>query len=137
MKTHKMNMPIINSACPVIVRLISLRFPFLCDQRHTDDTADGAGGKTCAEKGVEEHADLKADDIAVVLHIAVPAKASYVKNNAFGAKSNVDYVVLNERRLFRLLKTMKNIDLPKLQSGSGMIGIKWASHRRRGWGASQ
>ncbi len=31
MKRKDINYPVINSACPVVVRLITLRFPYLCD----------------------------------------------------------------------------------------------------------
>lgn len=127
MKTTTMSQPIINSACPVIVRLISLRFPYLCDHVIPMMPPIEVAGEMAREEALEKHPELNADDIAVVFISPCPAKASYVKNGFMGRRSHVDYVVSMSDIYFRLIGAMNKIDAPKTACRSGMIGMSWAS----------
>ena len=127
MKTTTMSMPIINSACPVIVRLISLRFPYLCDHVIPMMPPIEVAGKMARKEALEKHPELDPKDIAVVFISPCPAKASYVKNGFMGKKSNIDYVVSMSDIYFRLIGAMNKIETPDTACKTGMIGMSWAS----------
>ena len=119
--------PVINSACPVIVRLISLRFPYLCDHVIPMMPPIEVAGQLAREEALKKHPELKSEDVAIVFISPCPAKASYVKNGFMGKKSNVDYVVSMSDIYFRLIGQMKKERIPETSSQSGMIGMSWAS----------
>lgn len=121
------NRPVINSACPVIVRLISLRFPFLCDHVIPMMPPIEVAGRMAREEARKAHPELTDEDIAIVFISPCPAKASYVKNGFMGQKSNVDYVVSMSEIYFQLIASMHKEKLPDTTSRSGMIGMSWAS----------
>ncbi len=127
MKTTTMSQPIINSACPVIVRLISLRFPYLCDHVIPIMPPIEVAGEMAREEALAKHPELNSEDIAVVFISPCPAKASYVKNGFMGKRSNVDYVVSMSDIYFRLIGAMNKIETPATACRSGMIGMSWAS----------
>lgn len=127
MKKTNVPRPVINSACPVIVRLISLRFPNLCDHVMPMTPPIGLAGEMARQEALLAHPELAPEDIAVVFISPCPAKASYVKNGFLGRKSNVDYVVSMSDVYFRLVKRMRKDLTPGLNSQSGMIGMSWAS----------
>ncbi len=119
--------PVINSACPVIVRLISLRFPNLCDHVMPMIPPIELAGEMARKEALAAHPELRSEDVAIVFISPCPAKASYVKNGFMGQKSHVDYVVSMSDVYFRLVKRMKKDLTPGLNSQSGMIGMSWAS----------
>ena len=127
MKTANMARPVINSACPVIVRLISLRFPFLCDHVIPMMPPVEVAGEMARAEALQKHPELRSEDIAVVFVSPCPAKASYVKNGFMGKRSNVDYVVSMSDIYFKLIGRMRKEKAPVLASRSGMIGMSWAS----------
>ena len=127
MKDAKITGPVINSACPVIVRLISLRFPYLCDHVIPMMPPIELAGEMARKQALEAHPELTSADVAVVFVSPCPAKASYVKNGFMGKRSNVDYVVSMSDIYFKLIGQMKKDKAPKAASKSGMIGMSWAS----------
>ncbi len=127
MKRKDISYPVINSACPVVVRLITLRFPYLCDHVIPMMPPIEVAGRMAREEALQKHPELKPDDIATVFVSPCPAKASYVKNGFMGQKSNVDYVVSMSDIYFKLIGVMKKSNTPKAYSQSGMIGMSWAS----------
>ena len=127
MKRTDVPRPIISSACPVIVRLISLRFPNLCSHVMPIIPPVELIGEMARRETLAAQPSLKPEDIAVVFVSPCPAKASYVKNDFLGTKSNVDYVVSMSDVYFRLLKHMNEDKTPALMSRSGMIGMSWPS----------
>ncbi|HAN20777.1 MAG: hypothetical protein A2Y15_03390 [Clostridiales bacterium GWF2_36_10] len=119
--------PVISSACPVIVRLISLRFPFLCDNVMPLLPPMEIAGMLAKQQVMEKNPEFKESDIATCFISPCPAKVSYVKNGFSGKKSYVDCVVSMSDTYFALLGVMKK-ERPLLPvSRSGMIGIGWAS----------
>ncbi len=126
-KTADMARPIINSACPVIVRLISLRFPYLCDHVIPLMPPVEVAGEMARAAALKKNPSLKPEDVAVVFISPCPAKASYVKNGFMGKRSNVDYVVSMSDIYFKLIGQMSKERPPKAVSRSGMIGMSWAS----------
>lgn len=127
MKKADVPRPVISSACPVVVRLISLRFPNLCDHVMPMIPPVELAGELARREAMAEHPELKSEDIAVVFISPCPAKASYVKNGFLGKRSNVDYVVSMSDVYFKLVARMKKVSMPAASCQSGMIGISWAS----------
>jgi iron only hydrogenase large subunit-like protein len=127
LKREDVRYPVINSACPAVVRLISLRFPYLCDHVIPMMPPIEVAGRMAREEALEKHPELKPENIAIVFISPCPAKASYVKNGFMEQKSNVDYVVSMSDIYFKLIGVMKKSKLPQTSSQSGMIGMSWAS----------
>lgn len=119
--------PVISSACPVIGRLLSLRYPLLADRLLDILPPMEIAGKHAKEQVLEKHPELKEDDICTVFISPCPAKVSYVKNKSGDGRSYIDYVVSMTDIYFELLNLMNKDKTPPLVSKTGMIGISWAS----------
>ena len=126
MKSSDIPRPVISSACPVITRLISLRFPFLTDNLLPLLPPMEIAAMEAKEHALKKHPDLKEEDICTVFISPCPAKVSYVKNGVFGA-SHVDCVVSMADIYFDLLGVMKKSMSAVPVSKTGMIGLSWAS----------
>lgn len=127
LKNELAKKPAISSACPVILRLIGLRFPSLKENIiHMLPPMEVAAG-LAREKAKKEHPELSDGDIGVCFISPCPAKASYVKNGFADYKSRVDLVVSVSDVYFQLISKMKHGSEIKTLSNSGMIGIGWAS----------
>ena len=126
LKTDGVKKPAISSACPVVVRLISLRFPSIRDHIiHMLPPMEVAAGQA-KEKAAREHPELKPEEIGVCFISPCPAKASYAKNGFADYKSQVDEVVSISDIYFSLISKMhKGEDVPS-RSETGRIGIGWA-----------
>lgn len=127
MKRGHYNKPVINSACPVIVRLISLRFPYLCDHVIPMLPPIELAADIARKEAHQKHPEWRDEDIAIVFISPCPAKASYVKNGFMGRKSNIDYVVSMSEIYFKLIARMSKDKPPQIAAASGMIGMSWAS----------
>ena len=126
LKLDMVKKPAISSACPVITRLISLRFPSLSEHIIHMLPPMEVAAKLAKEKAIKEHPELQPEDIGVCFISPCPAKASYVKNGFASYKSYVDEVISISDVYFLLISTMKKSDdVPQL-SESGRIGIGWA-----------
>lgn len=119
--------PVISSACPVVVRLISLRFPYLCDHVMPLMPPIEIAGRMAREEAKQKHPELTDEDIAVIFISPCPAKASYVKNGFLGTPSNINYVVSMSDIYFRLIAAMSKDKIPDASTETGMIGMSWAS----------
>ncbi len=127
LKTDGITKPAISSACPVVTRLIALRFPSLSDHViHMLPPMEVAAG-LARDKAKKEHPQFSDDDIGVCFISPCPAKASYVKNGFANYKSKVDCVVSISDIYFQLLSVMKYGSDVETLANSGMIGIGWAS----------
>lgn len=127
LKTEGIKKPVISSACPVIARLIALRFPYLKDNLLPLLPPMEVAAKKAVERAMKEHPDLTREDIGVCFISPCPAKASYVKNGFGDYKSNVDLVVSISDVYFHLINSMKREITPVPFSRSGVIGISWAT----------
>lgn len=126
LKLDGVKKPAISSACPVVARLISLRFPSLSEHIIHMLPPMEVAAKLAKDKAIKEHPELKAEDIGICFISPCPAKASYVKNGFASYKSYVDEVVSIKDIYFLLIgKMKKSEDVPQL-SESGRIGIGWA-----------
>ncbi len=71
---------------PVVVRLISLRFPYLCENVMKMLPPMEIAAMLAKENAVREHPELSKKDIGVCFISPCPAKVSYVKNRGEGEK---------------------------------------------------
>ncbi len=126
LQTDGIAKPAISSACPVILRLISLRFPSLAEHVIHMLPPMEIAAKLARERALKEHPELKSEDIGVCFISPCPAKASYVKNGFADYKSEVDEVVSISDVYFLLIGKMKKDEEPPMLSESGRIGIGWA-----------
>ena len=127
LKTEGVKKPAISSACPVVIRLIGLRFPSLTDNIIHMLPPMEIAAKLARKKAKREHPELADEEIGVCFISPCPAKVSYVKNGFAGYKSQVDTVVSINDIYFQLIAKMQPKADIKSLSNSGMIGIGWAS----------
>ncbi len=127
LKTEGIRKPAISSACPVVLRLISLRFPSLTDNVIHMLPPMEIAAKLARERALREHPELEKSDIGICFISPCPAKSSYVKNGFADYKSEVDEVVSISDVYFQLIGKMTHSSEPKALSESGMIGIGWAT----------
>lgn len=119
--------PFISTACPVVVRLISLRFPSLRSKMVPISPPIELAGKLAKQRALKEHPELGPDDIKTVFISPCPAKVSWVKNTPADKECYVDYVVSMSDIYFRVLSKMDRSKIPDVTSESGMIGMSWSS----------
>lgn len=118
--------PAISSACPVIMRLITLRFPSLADHVIHMLPPMEVAAILAKERALEKHPELRPEDIGVCFITPCPAKASYVKNGFGEYKSRVDEVISISDIYFLLIGKMKKEESVDMLSESGRIGLGWA-----------
>ncbi len=127
LKTEGITKPVISSACPVVMRLISLRYPTLREHIMPMLPPMEIAARMAREKAKREHPELADDDICICFISPCPAKVSYVRNGFGDYKSAVDEVLSISDIYFSLLNVMKREETPDPISNSGMIGIGWAT----------
>ena len=126
LKTDGVVKPAISSACPVVMRLISLRFPSLLDHVIHMLPPMEIAARLAKEKAKAEHPELSEDEIGVCFISPCPAKASYAKNGFANYKSYVDEVVAMSDVYFLLISKMKKDENVADRLESGVLGIGWA-----------
>lgn len=127
MKREDILFPVISSACPVVVRLIKLRFPTLSSHLVPILPPIEIAGKYARRRALELHPELKPEDIRVVFISPCPAKVSWVKNIMEGQEIYVDNVVSISEVYFKLISAMDRNSTPKVSSETGVIGFSWPS----------
>ena len=127
LKTEAITKPAISSACPVVTRLIALRFRSLTDNIIHMLPPMEVAADLARQKAKQEHPELSDDEIGVCFISPCPAKSSYVKNGFADYKSKVDIVVPISDIYFQLISVMSHGSDIKSLSNSGIIGIGWAS----------
>ena len=126
LETEGVKKPALSSACPVILRLIALRFPSLGEHVIHMLPPMEVAAKLARERAMKSHPELSPEDIGVCFISPCPAKVSYVKNGFAGYKSAVDHVVSISDIYFLLIGEMNADENPSVSSESGRIGIGWA-----------
>lgn len=127
LKTDSIVKPAISSACPVVTRLITLRFRSLTDNIIHMLPPMEVAADMARKKAKKEHPELSDDEIGVCFISPCPAKVSYVKNGFADYKSKVDLVIPISDIYFQLISVMSHASDIKSLSNSGIIGIGWAS----------
>lgn len=126
LETDGVKKPAISSACPTVMRLISLRFPSLAEHVIHMLPPMEIAAMLAREKALEDHPELSSEDIGVCFISPCPAKVSYVKNGFAGYESQVDLVISVSDAYFLLIGKMSADDEIMINSESGKIGIGWA-----------
>lgn len=117
--------PFISSACPSVVRLISVRFPNLIEHI-LPITAPMEVAAAEARKAAMEKTGLPSEKIGIIFISPCPAKVTAVKSPLGSEKSDVDAVVAMKDVYPVLLGHMKNsVDDDAELATSGKIGISW------------
>lgn len=119
--------PVISSACPAIVRLIRLRFPYLCDKLLPILPPAEYASRMAKAEALKRHPELTKEDICTVFISPCPAKTSYAKNGLSQTRSSIDYVVSINEMYFKLRGKLKNVTRSQTRSEAGIIGVDWAS----------
>jgi len=127
LKNKEVKKPVISSACPVVLRLIGLRFPSLKDNIIKMLPPMEVAAALARERAKEQHPELRDEEIGVCFISPCPGKVSYVKNGFADYKSKVDLVVSVSDIYFKLISVMKYGSEIESLSSSGVIGIGWAS----------
>ncbi len=126
LQTEGIKKPVISTACPVITRLIGLRFPFLKDNLMPLLPPMEVAASMAREMTLRAHPELSKEDIGICFISPCPAKASYAKNGFGSYKSEVDLVVSMSEVYFLLINVMNRDKPPQLSTQAGRIGLSWA-----------
>ncbi len=126
MRTEGIEKPIISSACPAIVRLIALRFPYLTNNLLPIIPPIECAAKLARKEALAAHPELSDDDICVLFISPCPAKISYVKNPLGLEKSAVTGALAINDFYFKIRAKCKEIIEPLPLFGTGIIGLNWA-----------
>ncbi len=126
MKQQGIAKPVISSACPAIVRLIALRFPYLVDNLLPLIPPIEYAAQLARREALAEHSELTDEDICVLFISPCPAKISYVKNPLGIAKSAVTGALAINDFYFKIRSKCKEIKEPLPLFKTGIIGLNWA-----------
>ena len=118
--------PVISSACPVVVRLISVRFPSLIENVLPILPPVELAARMAKQDALKTHPELTEEDICVLFISPCPAKVSYAKTPIGTEKSAIDGVLAINEIYFMLVSEMNKLANPDRSSESGLIGISWA-----------
>ena len=126
MKRTDLPKPVISSACPAIVRLISQRFPCLVDNLLPIMPPIEYAARQARKEALAAHPELSDGDICVLFISPCPAKISYIKNPIGVEKSAVTGGLAINDVYFKVRAKRKDVDIPKSLSNTGIIGLNWA-----------
>lgn len=117
--------PIISSACPVVERLIRVRFPELCDHVLPLLSPMETAARMARKEAMEE-TGLPSEEIGVFFISPCPAKVTDIKRPIGCEKSAVDGALAISEIYPKLISCMNKIDQPEQLARSGLIGVSWA-----------
>ena len=126
LQTEGIKKPVISTACPVVARLIALRFPFLKDNLLPLLPPMEVAAAMAKEEALKAHPELKREEICTCFISPCPAKVSYARNGFGSYKSAVDLVVSMSEIYLRLINVMNRDSNCDVSSQSGRIGVSWA-----------
>ena len=118
--------PLISSACPAIVRLVTLRFPSLVEHLLPLMPPIELAARQARAEAKKNDPTLTDEDICVLFISPCPAKVSYIKNPVGVKKSAVNGGLAIRDIYFKLRSKMKDIKNPQTFSETGIIGLNWA-----------
>ena len=126
MKKEGLEYPVISSACPAVVRLITLRFPCLVDNLLPILPPVEFAARLARQEALRDNPQLTDDDICVLFISPCPAKISYIKNPLGTEKSAITGGLAISDLYFKLRSKKKEIKTPEALSQTGIIGLNWA-----------
>ena len=126
MKQTNLPYPVISSACPAIVRLITLRFPYLKENLLPILPPIEHAARLARKEALSSHPELSDSDICVLFITPCPAKVSYIKNPIGIETSAVTGALAISDFYFKIRSKRKEIKTPMPLSETGIIGLNWA-----------
>lgn len=117
--------PVINSACPTVVRLITVRFPNLINNILPLISPMEVAAKAARKEAIKK-TGLNDDDIGVFFISPCPAKATAVRNPIGLLKSPVSGVLSIKEIYIKLLPILGKIETVEPLSTCAAQGVKWA-----------
>ena len=126
LKQENIPKPVISSACPAIVRLIALRFPYLVDNLLPLIPPIECAAQLARKEALAANPELRNEDICVLFVSPCPAKISYVKNPLGVEKSAVTGALAINDFYFKMRSKLKDIKEPQSLFKTGIIGLNWA-----------
>jgi len=118
--------PVINSACPTVVRLISVRFPNLLNHVLPLISPMEVAAKV-ARKEAMEKTGLPPEKIGVFFISPCAAKATSVRNPLGSSKPLIDGVLSIKEIYLKLLPIMGKIERVEPLSTCAFAGVNWAN----------
>lgn len=125
LKEGKLEKPIINSACPAVLRLICVRFPSLISHI-LPVIAPVEAAALAARRQAAEKTKLLPNEIGVFFISPCAAKATTVHNPIGITESPISGVLSMKSVYMKLLPTLSKIKEIKPISTSSIEGINWA-----------
>lgn len=119
--------PVISFACPVISRIISMNYPYLCDHVLPILPPVEIAARAAREEAIKNHPEFSPDEIGIFFISPCPAKVSYFKNGFADEGHDVDRVLSVRDVAFPLLGAMMDLDDPEDYTAAGIVGVGWAS----------
>lgn len=117
------NKPLISTYCPVITRLIQIRFPALIDNIIKLESPMEIAARAVKRRLVSE--GMRMEDIGVVYITPCPAKITSIKNPIGLDRSYLDEAVSTEEVYYKVMKIIDHVKPTKqLQRATGK-GIGW------------
>ena len=125
MQEGSLQYPIISSACPVVERLIRVRFPELCEHVLPLLSPMETAARMARQEAMEK-TGLPTEEIGIFFISPCPAKVTDIKRPIGCEKSAVDGALAISEIYPRLISCMNKIDQPEPLARSGLIGVSWA-----------
>lgn len=122
----KLELPVINSACPAVVKLISTRFPGLVDNIMPVISPMQLAGKIARERACK-HTGYNPDEIGVFFITPCAAKATCAQYPIGLETSHVNGAISIRDIYLRVLPHLKNTTDLKPLAKAGFKGICWAN----------
>ncbi|MFA7636277.1 MAG: [Fe-Fe] hydrogenase large subunit C-terminal domain-containing protein [Monoglobales bacterium] len=117
--------PIINSACPAVLRLIRVRFPGLINHILPVSSPMEAAAMEARREAVLK-TGLKNEEIGIFFITPCPAKETSIKSPLLKEKSNVNGAISIADIYMKIHNLIKNIDKPEMLAQAGLEGVSWA-----------
>lgn len=125
MQQGNLRFPIISSACPVVERLIRIRFPDLCENILPLLSPMELGARMARREAVRK-TGLPPEKIGVFFISPCPAKVTDAKQ-PIGCEASAVSGVLSIADIYpKLIGKMNKIRTPEPLSKTGLIGVSWA-----------
>lgn len=127
---NKVELPIISSACPSIVRLIRVRFPNLIDKISPLNVPADLAASLALERAMKK-TGLPREKIGIIFITPCPAKMTAINAPLGKDKSDIDGVIAMSEIYPKLLPLMKTIYADSNGSyyqsdvEAGKIGVSW------------
>ena len=118
--------PLISSACPVVVKLISIRYPSLVDNVIKVVAPVELAAAAARERAVEK-TGLLPEEIGIFFISPCPSKITASKHPIGFDKSVIDGILSIAEMYKTLLPVVEKMKTPKKLSSAGFRGIGWAS----------